>query len=348
MMAIPVLIPAYNPDETLIEVVESLIGLHFKDIIVVNDGSKAECDGIFENLEKLEQCRVLRHAVNLGKGRALKTGLNYFYLHFPNAVGLVTADADGQHRPEDILRTAQALKENPGKLIMGARKLGKEIPFRSLFGNTLTRVVFSLVIGRKISDTQSGLRGLPRSAVPELLKVTGERYEYEINMLIHTKIKSVDIVEVPIDTIYIEDNKSSHFNPIFDSMKIYFQLLRFAFSSLLASFFDFIVFTIFFNLTANIMLSLLMGRFVVGSLLNYVINRRLVFHSKTGVVSSLLKYYMALVVMSLMSWLLIKAVVLQMGIKVVLAKILVESLLFVLSFSIQREFVFVNKAENGD
>jgi glycosyltransferase involved in cell wall biosynthesis len=348
MMDIPVLIPAYNPDDTLNDVVESLIQLQFKDIIVVDDGSKPECDAVFKKLEKSDQCHVLRHAVNLGKGRALKTGLNYFYLHFPNSGGLVTADADGQHRPEDILNVAKTLKENPEKLIMGARKLGKEIPFRSLFGNTLTRVVFSLVIGRKISDTQSGLRGLPRSFVPDLLKVTGERYEYEINMLIRTKVKSVDIVEVSIETIYIEDNKSSHFNPIFDSMKIYFQLLRFAFSSLLASFFDFIVFTITFNLTANIMLSLLIGRFVVGSLLNYVINRRLVFHSKTGVVSSLLKYYLALAVMSLMSWLLIKAVVFQMGIKVIFAKIVVETLLFVLSFSIQREFVFVNRTDNGD
>jgi glycosyltransferase involved in cell wall biosynthesis len=344
-MNIPVLIPAYNPDESLWKVVDGLIRLNFNDIIIVNDGSKPECDPIFERLEKMEQCHIVRHAVNSGKGRALKTGLNYFYLDFPNSHGVVTADADGQHQPEDILRVAKALTENPDKLVLGVRKLGREVPFRSLFGNVLTRFVFAALVGKKISDTQSGLRGLPRALVPQLLKVKGERYEYEINMLILTKRKAVDIVEIPIDTIYIEDNISSHFNPFFDSMKIYFQLLRFAFSSLIASFFDFIVFTLTFGLTANIMISLLIGRFIVGSILNYIINRRLVFHSKSGVLSSLLKYYLALVVMSFISYLSINIAMAELGIKVIAAKIVVETLLFGFSFLIQREFVFGSSEE---
>ena len=202
-----------------------------------------------------------------------------------------------------------------------------------------------MVIGKKITDTQSGLRGIPRSLVPQLLKVRGERYEYEINMLILTKRESVDIVEIPIHTIYLENNISSHFNPFFDSMKIYFQLLRFAISSILASFCDFIVFTIAFKLTSNIILSLLMGRFIVGSMLNYIINRRLVFHSKAGVFSSLLKYYLALAAMSFVSYVMIKAAVAQWGFKIIAAKILVETLLFVFSFLVQREFVFTNKGE---
>jgi len=342
---VPVLIPAYNPDEELWKVVEGLIRHNFKDIIIVDDGSKPGCEPIFAHLEKIKECHILRHAVNLGKGRALKTGLNYFYLHFPNNVGVVTADADGQHQLTDILNTAASLKKNPGKLTIGAREMGKNVPFRSLFGNVLTRFVFSVVIGKKISDTQSGLRGIPRSLVPQLLKVRGERYEYEINMLILTKRESVDIVEIPIHTIYLENNISSHFNPFFDSMKIYFQLLRFAFSSILASFCDFIVFTIAFKLTSNIILSLLMGRFIVGSMLNYIINRRLVFHSKAGVFSSLLKYYLALTVMSFVSYVMIKAAVAQWGFKIIAAKILVETLLFIFSFLIQREFVFTNKGE---
>lgn len=344
-MDIPVLIPAYDPDESLWNVVDGLVQLNFTNIIIVNDGSKPECDPIFERLENMEQCHIVRHAVNSGKGRALKTGLNYFYLHFPGSAGVVTADADGQHQPADILKVAEALTENPDKLVLGARKLGRKIPFRSLFGNVLTRFVFAVVIGKRISDTQSGLRGLPRALVPHLLKVKGERYEYEINMLILTKMKSVEIVELPIDTIYIEDNISSHFNPFFDSMKIYFQLLRFAFSSMIASFFDFIVFTLTFGLTSNIMVSLLIGRFIVGSMLNYIINRRLVFQSKSGVFSSLLKYYLALVVMSFISYLLINIAMAELGIKVIVAKIVVETLLFGFSFLIQREFVFGSSEE---
>jgi glycosyltransferase involved in cell wall biosynthesis len=346
-MNITVLIPAYNPDESLWNVVDGLVGLNFNNIIIVNDGSKPECDPIFERLGKMEQCHLLRHAVNSGKGRALKTGLNYFYLNFPGSAGIVTADADGQHQPADIMKVAEALTENPDKLILGVRKLGRKVPFRSLFGNVLTRFVFAVVIGKRISDTQSGLRGLPWALVPQLLRVTGEGYEYEINMLILTKIESITIFEVPIHTIYIEKNISSHFNPFFDSMKIYFQLLRFGFSSLLASFFDFIVFTLTFKLTSNIILSLLIGRFVIGSLLNYIINRRWVFHSKARVFSSLAKYYLALVAMSFVSYLLIKFVAVQWGFKIIVAKVVVESLLFMFSFFIQREFVFLYKREEA-
>ncbi|UCH96500.1 MAG: bifunctional glycosyltransferase family 2/GtrA family protein [Candidatus Aminicenantes bacterium] len=346
-MDIPVLIPSYNPDRRLPEVVDALIREGVKRIIIVNDGSRPECDSIFEKLGKLESCTVLKHAVNCGKGRALKTGLNYFLLHFPGSPGIVTADGDGQHQTTDILKVINNLKENPDKLIIGARELGGKVPFRSLFGNVLTRFVFSIVIGKKISDTQSGLRGLPRSLVPQLLKVTGERYEYEINMLILSKRQSVDIIETPIDTIYLENNVSSHFNPFFDSMKIYFQLLRFAFSSMLASFCDFIVFSIAYNLTANIMVSLLIGRFLIGSLLNYIINRRLVFHSKTRVLSSLFKYYLALIVMSVLSYLLITLALAHLGFKVMIAKVVVETLLFVFSFAIQREFVFFSETEDS-
>jgi glycosyltransferase involved in cell wall biosynthesis len=339
-MDIPILIPSYNPDQRLPELVEALIREGVKHILIVNDGSRTECDLIFERLEKLEPCNVLKHAVNCGKGRALKTGLNYFHLHFPHSPGIVTADGDGQHRTGDILRVAAGLKENPGKLILGSRKLDQGVPFRSLFGNVLTRFVLFFIMGRKVYDTQSGLRGIPRILVPYLLTTRGERYEFEINMLILSKKQAVDIIETPIDTIYLENNVSSHFNPFFDSMKIYFQLLRFAFSSMLASGCDFIVFSIAYHLTANILLSLLIGRFLIGSLLNYIINRRLVFHSKSRVLSSLFKYYLALIIMSVLSYLLITLALAHLGFKVMIAKIVVETFLFVFSFLIQREFVF--------
>ncbi len=340
---IPVLIPAFNPDNRLLGLVEELIQRGVKHIIVVNDGSDKECDPIFDQLETLAPCTVLKHAVNLGKGRALKTGLNHFYLHFPDSPGVITADGDGQHQPSDILKAVRGLEANQDKLILGTRKFSPDIPFRSLFGNVLTRFIFLLLVGRRLSDTQCGLRGVPRFAVPHLLKVTGERYEYEINMLIMTKMKAIDILEQEIDTIYIEDNRSSHFNPLFDSMSIYFQLLRFTFSSILASFLDFIVFSISFKLTGYILVSMLIARFLVSSMLNYIINRRFVFKSKTGVLTSLSRYYLALVIMSLLAWVLIKKVVSMMGMGIIPAKIAVESLLFILSFALQREFVFVSK-----
>lgn len=339
-MNIPILIPAYNPDKTLIEVTGVLFRAGFSDIVIVDDGSKPECATIFHKLDQTDHCHVLRHAVNCGKGRALKTGLNYIYLNFPEAAGVVTADADGQHRPEDIVRVAKSLAKNPGSMVMGVRKMGKEVPLRSLLGNVLTRAVFALVMGKKISDTQSGLRGLPRAILPDVLKIKGERYEFEINMLILTKMKSVTVLEVPIDTIYIEDNKSSHFNPFFDSMKIYFQLLRYAFSSMLTSILDFIVFTIMFALSGDIMVSILVARFVVGSIFNFIVNRWLVFHSRAGVMSSLFKYYTAILIMSIISYQLIDLAMFHMGFSVVMAKVVVETLLFGVTFLIQRDFVF--------
>lgn len=346
-MEIPVLIPAYNPDEELVKLVEELVREGVAHIVVVNDGSLDECEQFFERVEEIEQCTVLRHAVNLGKGRALKTGFNYIYLAFPDAPGVVTADSDGQHETADILKVIRALIETPDHLVMGVRRMSGKVPFRSLFGNVLTRFVFSFMTGKKISDTQSGLRGIPRSFIPPLLAVKGERYEFEINMLVMTRTNKIPVAEVPIDTIYIEDNKSSHFNPFFDSMKIYFQLLRFAFSSMTASFFDFIVFSLVFGWTGSILAAMLVGRFLVGSTLNYVINRRLVFHSDAKVLWSLLKYYLALVTLSIISYLAINLVIQQLGLRVMPAKILVETLLFVVSFSVQREFVFTPTSEDS-
>lgn len=224
MIHVPVLIPAYNPDENLLKVVAGLVRGHCGHIIIVNDGSKPECAPIFAQLEKIPQCHVIVHERNCGKGRALKTGLNYFYTHFPESAGVVTADSDGQHIPTDIWRVSEELTKKTGQIILGVRKMGRHVPFKSLFGNVLTRFVFQLVTGTRISDTQSGLRGLPWFFVPQLLEIPGERYEYEINMLTWAAMKSIQILEIPIDTIYIEGNKRSHFKPFSDSLKIYTQL----------------------------------------------------------------------------------------------------------------------------
>lgn len=339
-MNVPVLIPAYNPDETLLKVVKELMEVHFNHIIIVNDGSKTDCAPIFEQLKKIPQCRVLTHTKNCGKGRALKTGLSYYYDNFPESEGIVTADADGQHQPPDILEVAQVLSENPGQLILGVRQMGRKVPFKSLFGNVLTRFVFRFVTGVKISDTQSGLRGLPRPLTPRLLEIPGERYEYEINMLTWAAMKASRIVEIPIDTIYIEGNIRTHFNPFSDSLKIYFQLLRYVFFSMLAGLFDFIIFFSVFMGTGGIILSSLAGRLAAGGMSDYIIHRRQVFHKITGGVPRLLKYYIALLGMSFVSYLLIAAAQGWLALSVPLAKIIVEILLFGFSYLIQREFVF--------
>jgi glycosyltransferase involved in cell wall biosynthesis len=339
------LIPAYNPDEHLLQLINSLIESGINNLIIVNDGSSIESEFIFEQINKIKQCVVLTHAVNLGKGRALKTGLNYCYLHFPDVIGVVTADADGQHLPEDILKTAKSLKNDQDKLILGARSFDRSTPLKSLIGNVITRMLFSFLVGIRISDTQTGLRGIPRKYIPAFLLLDGERYEFEMNMLIGAKKHAIKLKEEKIDTIYIENNRSSHFNPLIDSMKIYFLLIRFAFSSAFASLTDFVVFAVSYNfISKNILYSIISGR-LIASVINFSINRRLVFHNSERILVPAVKYYVLAAIIAVMAYNMIVMMVSHLGMSVLLSKILAETLLFIASFSIQRDFIF--HAQNG-
>lgn len=346
-MNIAVLIPAYNPGKPLLSLVDSLIRLDFERIVIVNDGSEAPFNHIFEKLEQIRNCRVLRHAVNLGKGRALKTGFNYCYLNFPDIPGIVTVDADGQHLPEDVLKVSETFLNNQGKLVIGARRFGNETPLRSLIGNTMTRYVFRFLVGKKLSDTQSGLRCIPMNKIPYFLRMDGERYEYEMNMLISTKRDHTDIVEEGIRTVYVDNNKSSHFNPFIDSMKIYFLLLRFASSSMLASLLDFVVFTLSYKLSSNISLSIFVGRYTVGPMVNFAVNKSFVFHHKGDISRPLIKYFFSATVMGIFASFLIGAVSNRFSLSVISSKILVETCLFIVSFTIQRDYIFMSRSESA-
>lgn len=232
-MSYIILIPAYNPNRQMIELVRELSGSDARAILIVNDGSAPEHDPIFAEAATLRNVTVLKNAVNLGKGAALHLGINHAVREYRGCTGIVTADADGQHRPSDIVKVAAALEENPASLVLGVRAFTGEIPFRSRFGNSLTRSLVRLIVGLSIQDTQTGLRGIPTRIVPEILKIKTKRYEFELEMLIQCKRIKCPIVQVPIETVYLDDNKSSHFHPIADSAKIYFVLLKFIMASVL-------------------------------------------------------------------------------------------------------------------
>jgi glycosyltransferase involved in cell wall biosynthesis len=344
---VAVLIPAYNPDLRLSQFVDQLLDKGFGAVLVVNDGSDPSCDSVFQDIAATPGCTVIQHVVNLGKGRALKTGFNHFLQYFPDFIGVVTADADGQHGPDDTESVARQLAKNPKYLVLGARGFEAGVPLRSRFGNALTRWVFAFLIGKKISDTQSGLRGLSREFCRRGLQIDGERYEYEMNMLIAAGTQARGILEQPIQTIYIGRNESSHFNPLLDSVKIYFVLFRFLLSSLLAGATDLAIFSITYHSTGNLPLSLLLGRVVIGSLINFGLNKRFVFHNRGGIFGPLVKYYMLFCVNALVSYLCIQTLHARYGINVISAKVMVESLLFVASFSIQRALIFAPR-QDGD
>jgi glycosyltransferase involved in cell wall biosynthesis len=222
-----IVIPALNPSETLIDYVKELLQKGSSLVIVVNDGSAQELNYIFEQLSAMERCHVLTHEINRGKGRALKTAFEYFLTTETHLKGVVTADSDGQHSVEDIEKIAEALESGERSLILGVRDLNAEhVPFRSTLGNRLTTYFFDWLFGYRLEDTQTGLRGIPASELPTLTQLKGERYEYEINMLIYARRNQLPFHEIPIETIYFNNNEGSHYKSIRDSMKIFRRMLR--------------------------------------------------------------------------------------------------------------------------
>ncbi|HJT87540.1 MAG TPA: glycosyltransferase [Bryobacteraceae bacterium] len=344
---IAVLIPVWQPDYRLCDLVSQLVDAGFGAILVVDDGSDMRHDRVFRsvlpNLSIASRSRVhvLRHAENLGKGRALKTGLLYFARHLPGYTGIVTADADGQHRREDILKVAGRLEREGARFVMGSRNLsGRSIPARSLAGNMLTRGIFTALTGTRLRDTQSGLRGIPAGLVNTLLSLEGERYEYEMNVLVHVAQAS-QIVEVPVEAVYLDGNESSHFHPFRDSMRICFLLLRFAASSLIAAALDFAIFIGAFVLTSNVPWSMIAGR--TSSIVNFALNRRYVFHGHGSIAAPIAKYYALAAVSGFAAYL---GILLLRGhhVNTVIAKAVVETVLWFVSFSIQRSVVFPRRA----
>ncbi|WP_339148077.1 MULTISPECIES: bifunctional glycosyltransferase family 2/GtrA family protein [unclassified Sutcliffiella] len=348
---VTVLIPAYNPDYKLMELVKKIVKKGFQQILIVNDGSKSECEPIFNQIKKIEQCTILEHDVNYGKGQALKTAFSYFLDTFPDNLGLVTVDADGQHAVEDVEKVSQRLRECPDCLVLGVRDFsGEDIPFRSRFGNMLTKGVARFACGIKITDTQTGLRGIPSHFVRKLLSVAGQRYEFEMNMLVECKPNNVEIEEVKIQTIYIEENESSHFNPIKDSIRIYAVFLKFAFSSALSFILDIALFALFVMILngifieSYIIIATVIAR-VLSALFNYTVNRKVVFKSTSS--HTLIKYFALAVAQMLASaggvFLIYEAI----GFGEVGIKVIVDGILFLISYVIQREWVFKRKYELG-
>ncbi len=336
------LIPAWQPEPSLPGLVRELLDAGFQEIIIVDDGSAPACDAIFASLESMEHVHLIRHAVNLGKGRALKSGINYFLTHLAGLSGLVTADADGQHVTEDIVRTSKAFLRSRNRVVFGSRCFTRDVPLRSRFGNMLTRRIFQFLTGRRLIDTQTGLRVFPAALLPELLTLEGERYEYEMTVLA-TICRQSKPLEVPIRTIYVDGNRSSHFDPIRDSMRIYFVLFRFYLSSVFAAVIDMVGFSLTMWMTGNVAASVLVGR--LSSIANFALNKKFVFNSAAPIQGALLRYYLLVVVIGVAAYGAIRLLAGSLGWNVFVAKVTVDTLLSLLSFSMQRTFVFGRRPE---
>lgn len=338
MIDVLVLIPAYEPDLRLVGLIQALRTPTVR-VLVVDDGSGDAYDGVFAVAAEAG-ADVVRTPRNRGKGAALKTGFAWASEHAPGEI-IVCADCDGQHTPTDILRVAEAVR--PDTMVLGGRRFTGRVPLRSRFGNAVTRWVFRAVTGRRTFDTQTGLRGYPADLVPWLLAVDGDRFEYEANLLLQARAARVEVVEIPIETIYLDENASSHFRPIADSARIYAPVIRFALSGLAGAAIDWVGVLSLMALTGNLLVSVVSAR-VVSALVNFRLNRTLVF-GDTGDARTALKRYAALAVAILVAnYALLATLVDMLGVPLVLAKLVVETGLFIVSYVVQHRGVFTTPA----
>ena len=370
---VTIVLPSLNPDEKMIHTVEGILAEGFTDVVVVDDGSAAEYKKPFETVAAMEGVTVLTHEGNKGKGRAMKTAFAYVLENRPESEGVVTVDGDGQHLPKDIRACAEAMLEQGDKIVLGVRDFSKpDVPFKSRNGNNITKAVFRIFCGIRISDTQTGLRAIPRQHLPLMCEIAGERYEYETNQLLIFKDKGVGLHEVVIETVYIDDNASSHFHPFRDSWRIYKIIFKHIGTSVLAKFLGasmlcFLIDTSLFYLI-NVLLSsagmnakddgqlrialATIGARVVSTIANFCLNRKVVFQNNEKVSKTLVRYYILAVCQMTLSFTLVHLVAekvfgLSAGFLESVVKFCVDMCLFVGSFIVQKRWVFAggNKRE---
>ena len=340
-----VLIPAWKPGGALISLARILVD-NLIPVVIVDDGSGPEYQTVFAKVASFTGVAVLRHAVNLGKGAALKTGINFILAGAPDTPGIVTADADGQHHPEDILQMAARVRETPGALIMGVRSFGSATPLRSRFGNQITKSVMRVLVGKRLSDTQTGLRAIPNALLPRLLKIPASGYEFELEMLLAAKHLGTHVVEQPVRTIYEAGNPTSHFQPLRDSMRIYLVLLRFSLISVFSAALDNSLFYLGFALSGNLFGTQVAAR-AISILFNYAAVRKAAFHSDAPHETVLPQYLTLAAANLILSWCGIRLITAAFPVGVFAAKLAAETLLFAANFAIQRDVVFTRRTRTG-
>ena len=334
-MAKPVvIIPAYKPDEGYVKLIENLIDDF--SVLTVNDGSGKDYNTLFEKAAKLG-ATVINHEVNKGKGAALKTAIQYL-MDTKQPWVAVTADADGQHSVKDIKAVAALAVENPQAMVLGVRDF-KKMPFRSRFGNTMTKACFYLVTRNRIMDTQTGLRGFSDQTADKLISAEGNRYEYEMNVLLGLKGWGIPTIQTVIDTIYEEGNPSSHFHPVRDSLIVFGQVIKHTLSSLACTLLDYLLYLALLAWTAMSPELAYIPPKAISMVVNYYLSRNIVFHAKPDWRTTAAYYMLAICSMSVGA-ILIRLCTDYLGASEAFIKLPVDTLLFFANFVVQKHFIF--------
>lgn len=359
-----VLIPSLHPDHLLPEYVDDLIAHGFTRILVVDDGSGPEYAPLFDDLKTRPACTVIGYPVNGGKGHALKHGIRYIQQNWPDTPGIVTADSDGQHTAPDLLKVTQAVAEHPGTLVLGSRDFKADnVPGKSQAGNRLTSFFFALLYGKWLPDTQTGLRGFTMDLAPLMLEVPGDRFEYEMNMLILASSRHIGFHLVTIQTIYLEENRRTHFRPFHDSVRIYGQLFKnffkYASASGLSTALDIILFTILdkwllpltrlspdamvlWDVSWHVLLATAIAR-SVSAVFNFKANKSFVFRIEKSK-GAFPRYVLLAVVVMVLSATLVSTLHEWLGVDRTVLKIIIDTCLFFINYRLQRSWVFADHA----
>ena len=330
-----ILIPAYNPDDRLTQLTADIRGICDYSIVVVDDGSDPMCAPVFSAAEALG-ATVLHSDRNYGKGHALKTGFSYINT-IGETQGIVCADCDGQHKPADILAVAKAIDPDDEDIVLGTRQFKRGVPLKSHIWNRLSCITFFLATGQLVPDTQTGLRGYPPELLPWLLEIEGERFDYELNVLLGAIGAEYDIIQIHIDTIYHEKNRDSHFRPMIDSARFVRPLASFGSGSLAASIIDFIALILIEYFTGNLIFSIIIAR-ICSSTTKISANRKIVFDkfpSKSRLRSAI-RYFSVLALLLLANILLMLVFKHLFGLYLVPAKLLTELILLAATFFAQK------------
>ena len=342
MKNVCIIIPSLDPNERLLGVVESVRAEGFTDIILVDDGSKEENKKFFPTGDDVT---LLVHPVNKGKGAALKTALNYIIENRPDSLGAITLDGDGQHLAKDVKRIAEKMAET-NKFVLGVRDFSlPNVPPKSRIGNRISSVALALCCGSYISDTQTGLRAIPKHLYKPMSLVEGSRFEYETNVLLGLRSMHAEYCEVKIETVYHDENKGTHFHPIKDSVRIFSRIFKYLFSSLAAFLTDIILFTVFTKfISLGVITATALAR-VISSAVNFILNKKVVFNSNEPYLKTVVKYYLLAIPVMLISGFGVKGLcsllsVPEGSLTVTAIKLVVDLILFILNYNIQKKWIF--------
>lgn len=343
MNDVALLIPSLEPTSRLVKLVKELKEKGFEKIVIVNDGSDITYDKYFDACKK-EGCHIISYRINKGKGYALKKGIEYIKKHYKDIFGVITLDSDGQHTPKDVAKIYRAFQKDDSKLVLGVRNvMSNEAPLRSRFGNTFSAWYFFMQTGVKCSDTQTGLRAIPVEFFDLALKTEGDRFEYEMHFLLKMG-RMKKIREIKTATIYENNNKGSHFKTFRDSYLIYKDFFKYSVVALLSALLDlftFYIFTIILQGSAMyITLSTVIARLLSG-IFNFSLNRNYIFKSRNNLTREVSLYLMLFLINMLCSSFFVT--LLSSTNPVLLeCKIIVDFILFIIGFFIQKKFIFRN------